>query len=59
MATWRYIHVRIPFNFMTVFNTKTLIVSVYSKLLDQNEEPFKAITKSVTDVSLSTIEGSL
>jgi len=59
MATSRYIHVCIPFNFMTVFNTKTLIASIYAKLLDQHEEPFKAITKSVTDVSLSTIEGRL
>jgi hypothetical protein len=59
MATSRYIHVRIPFNFTTVFNTKTFIASKYAKLLDQHEEPFKAITKSVTHASLSTIEGSL
>jgi hypothetical protein len=54
-----YIHVRFPFNFTTIFNTKNLIVEVYNKLLDQHEEPFKAITKSVTDVSLATIESSL
>jgi hypothetical protein len=42
-----------------VFTTKTLIAEVYASLLDQHEEPFKANTKSVTDVSLSTIEGSL
>jgi hypothetical protein len=44
---------------MTVFNTKQAIAEVYSKLLDQHEEPFKSITKSVTDVSLAIIEGSL
>jgi hypothetical protein len=32
---------------------------VYDKLLDQHEDPFKCITKSVTDVSLSIIEDSL
>ncbi len=58
-ANCKYIHVWILFNFTTVFNTKTLIAGVYAKLLDQNEEPSKAIAKSVTDVSLSTIEGSL
>jgi hypothetical protein len=59
VATSMYIHVRIPFIFTTVFNTKTLIAEVYNKLLDQHEEPFKAITKSVTDVSLATVEGTL
>jgi hypothetical protein len=44
---------------MTVLNTKQAIAKVYSKLLDQHEEPFKSITKSVTDVSLAIIEGSL
>jgi hypothetical protein len=44
---------------MTIFNTKTLIAGVYTELLNQHEEPFKAIAKSITDVSLSTIEGSL
>jgi hypothetical protein len=58
-ATSTYIHVRIPFNFTTVFNTKQAIAGVYKKLLDQHEEPFKSITKSVTDVSLAIIEGSL
>jgi hypothetical protein len=51
-----YIHVRIPFNFTTVFNTKQAIAGVYNQLLEQ---PFKSITKSVTDISLSIIEGSL
>ncbi len=54
-----YIHVRIPFNFTTVFNTKQAIAGVYDQLLAQHDEPFKSITKSVTDVSLSIIEGSL
>jgi hypothetical protein len=58
-STSTYIHVRIPFNFTTVFNTKQAIAEVYNKLLDQHEEPFKSITKSVTDVSLAIIEGSL
>ncbi len=58
-ATSTYIHVRIPFNFTTVFNTKNDIAKVYHKQLDQHEEPFKLITKSVTDVSLAIIEGSL
>jgi len=34
VAKSTYIHVRIPFNFMTVFNTKTQIAKVYNKLLD-------------------------
>ncbi len=59
MATSTYIHVRIPFNFTTVFNTKEANTKVYDKLLEQHEEPFKSITKLVTDVSLSIIEGSL
>ncbi len=58
-ATSTYIHIRIPFNFITVFYTKTLIAEVYNKFLDQHEEPFKSITKSVTEVSLATIENSL
>jgi len=51
--------IQIPFNFTTVFNTKTAISEVYDKLLDQHEEPFKSITKSVTNVSLALIEASL
>jgi hypothetical protein len=58
-ATSTYIHIRIPFNFTTVFNTKQAIAGVYNQLLDKQEEPFKSITKSVTDVSLAIIEGSL
>jgi hypothetical protein len=54
-----YIHVCIPFNFTTVFNTKTLITEVYDILLEQHQELFKAIAKSVTDVSLATIKSSL
>jgi len=44
---------------MTFFDTKTQIDSVYGELLYNNEEPYWAITKSVTDVSLTSIEGSL
>jgi hypothetical protein len=58
-ATSTYIHVPIPFNFTTVFNTKAQIAEVYHKLLDKHEEPFKSIMKSVTKVSLATIESSL
>jgi hypothetical protein len=58
-ATSTYIHVRIPFNLTTVFNTKKAIAEVYDQLLAQHDELFKSITKSVTDVSLSIIEGSL
>jgi hypothetical protein len=58
-ATSTYIHIRIPFNFTTVFNTKQAIAGVYEQLLDKHEEPFKSITKSVTDVSLAIIKGSL
>jgi hypothetical protein len=58
-ATSMYIHVRIPFNFTTVFNTKNAIAGVYDQLLAQHDKPFKSITKSVTDVSLSIIEGLL
>jgi hypothetical protein len=58
-ATSTYIHVRIPFHFTMVFNTKEEIAEVYDILLDQHDEPFKLITKSVTDVNLSIIEGSL
>jgi hypothetical protein len=58
-ATSTYIHVWIPFNFTTVFNTKLAIAKVYDQLLDKHEEPFKSITKSVTDVSLAISEGSL
>jgi hypothetical protein len=59
VATSTYIHVRIPFNFTTVFNTKQAIAEVYNKLHDQHKEPFKSITKSVTDVSLAIIKGSM
>jgi hypothetical protein len=58
-ATSTYIHIRIPFNFTTVFNTKQAIAGVYDQLLEKHEEPFKSITKSVTDVILAIIEGSL
>jgi hypothetical protein len=58
-ATSAYIHVRIPLKITTVFNTEEAISEVYSKLLNQHEDPFKPITKSVTDVSLSMIKSLL
>jgi hypothetical protein len=58
-STSTYIHIRIPFNFTTVFNTKQAIARVYDQLLEIHEEPFKSITKSVTDISLAIIEGLL
>jgi len=58
-ATLTYIHVRIPFNFTTVFNTKQDIAGVFKQLLDKQEEPFKSSTKSETDFSLAITEGSL
>jgi hypothetical protein len=54
-----YIHVRIPFNFTILFNTKEHISEVYDQRLTKHKEPFKDITKSVTYISLFTIEGSL
>jgi hypothetical protein len=51
-ATSMYIHVRIPFNFTTVFNTKQAIAGVYNQLLEQHEEPFKSIIKSIIEGSL-------
>jgi len=56
-ATSTYIHVRIPFNFTMVF--KQAIAGVYEQLLNKHEQPFKSITKSVTDFSLAITEGSL
>jgi hypothetical protein len=58
-ATYTYIHIRIPFNFTIVFNTKQAIAGVYEQLSDKHEAPFKSITKSVTNISLAIIEGSL
>jgi hypothetical protein len=58
-ATSTYIHVRIPFYFTTVFNTKQAIAGVYEQLLDTHEEPFKSSTKSKTDFSLAITKGSL
>jgi hypothetical protein len=60
-ATSMYIHVRIFFNFTTIFNPKQAIAGVYDQLLKKHEEPFKSITKSVTDVTdvSLAIEGSL
>jgi hypothetical protein len=40
-ATSTYIHVQIPFNFTTVFNTKQAIAGVYDQLLAQ-QSPMSA-----------------
>ena len=45
--------------FHSLLDSKETNTKVYDKLLEQHEEPFKSITKLVTDVSLSIIEGSL
>ncbi len=63
-ATSTYIHVRIPFNFTQILNTKNTIEQNYELLLDQHKEPFKSIVKNptkphLTSVSLLTIEASL
>ncbi len=58
-ATSTYIHVRIPFNFAQILDTKNTIEQHYELLLDKHEEPFKSIAKTTTDVSLLTIEASL
>ncbi len=53
------IHVRIPFNFTQILDTKTVIEDNYNRLLDKHEEPFKTIAKTTTDVSLMTISASI
>jgi hypothetical protein len=37
VATSTYIHVRIPFNFTTIFNTKQAIAQVYEQVWNQHE----------------------
>jgi hypothetical protein len=58
-ATSTYIHVRIPFNFSQILDTKTTIGQQYQVLLEKHEDPFKTITKTTTDVSLMTISASI
>ena len=58
-ATSTYIHVRIPFNFSQILDTKTTIEQQYQVLLDKHEDPFKTIAKTTTDVSLMTISASI
>ena len=58
-ATSTYIHVRIPFNFSKILDTKITIEQQYQVLLDKHEDPFKTIAKTTTDVSLLTISGSI
>jgi hypothetical protein len=58
-ATSTYIHVRIPFNFSQILDTRSTIEQHYNVLLDKHEEPFKTIAKTTTDVSLITISASI
>jgi hypothetical protein len=55
-ATSTYIHVRVPFNFSQILDTKATIEQQYQVLLDKHEDPFKTIT---TGVSLLTISASI
>jgi len=59
VATSTYIHVRIPFNFSQILDTKSTIKQHYNVLLDKHEEPFKTIAKTTMDVSLITISASI
>jgi len=59
MATSTYIHVRIPFNFSQILDTKNTIEQHYNTLLDKHEEKFKTIAKTTTDASLITISASI
>jgi hypothetical protein len=58
-ATSTYIHVRIPFNFSQILDTRSTIEQHYNVLLDKHEEPFKTIAKTTMDVSLITISASI
>jgi hypothetical protein len=58
-ATSMYIHVRIPFNFSQILDTRSTIEQHYNVLLNKHEEPFKTIAKTTTDVSLITISASI
>ncbi len=58
-ATSTYIHVRIPFNFSQILDTRSTIKQHYQVLLDKHEDPFKTIAKTTTDVSLITISASI
>jgi hypothetical protein len=58
-VTSTYIHVRIPFNFSQILDTRSTIKQHYNVLLDKHEEPFKTIAKTTTDISLITISASI
>jgi hypothetical protein len=58
-ATLTYIHVRIPFNFFQILDTKTTIEQHYEVLLNKHKDPFKTIAKTTTDISLLTISASI
>jgi len=49
-ATSTYIHVRIPFNFSQILDTKNTIEQHYVTLLDKHEEPYETIAKTTTSV---------
>jgi hypothetical protein len=59
VTTSTYIHVRNPFNFTQILDTKDTIEDKYNLLLDKHEEPFKTIAKMTTDISLLTISASI
>jgi hypothetical protein len=61
VATSTYIHIRIPFNFSQILDTRSTIEQHYNitTLLDKHEEPFKTIAKTTTDSSLITIAASI
>jgi len=58
-ATSTYIHLQIHLNFICIFKNKEQITLVYLQLEAEHKEPFKAITNSLTEVSLMMIESSL
>jgi hypothetical protein len=58
-ATSTYIHVRIPFNFSQILDTKNTIEQHYVTLLNKHEEQFKTIVKTTTDISLVMISASI
>ncbi len=58
-ATSTNIHVRIPFNFSQILDTRSTIEQHYNVLLNKHEEPFKTIAKTTTDISLITISASI
>ena len=58
-ATSTYIHVRIPFNFTQILDSKNTIEQNYNLLLDRHKELSKTIARTTTDVSLLMISASI